>query len=179
MQITLGERRAFTRQRHKHRRAMTLIEVIVVVALTSILFGVAMSLLLGLRDWDRSMRRQSVQNEQLVRLGDALRTDIRQAADVSLQSDEAVVIRDYNQKQIRYELTPEGCRRIVTTPGDAQPLTDLFAVGPAMSWTLEPGAPGKRPLFAVTLHRASLDNEKRTAPLLVHAIVGADAPPTE
>jgi len=158
---------------------MTLIEVIVVVALTSILFGVAMSLLLGLRDWDRSMRRQSVQNKQLVRLGEALRTDIRQAADVSLPSDDAIVIRNSNQKQIRYEWTPDGCRRTVTTPGDAQALIELFAVGPAMSWKLEPGAPGKRLLFAATLHSTSPDNEKRAAPLLVHAIVGADAPPTE
>ena len=155
---------------------MTLIEVVVVVALASILCGVAMSLLIGLRDWDRNMRQQSIQNEQLMRLSEMMRTDIRLAAEVSLPSNDAIIIRDSNQKQIRYELTPEGCHRIVTLP-DAKPLADLFAVGRATTWTLEPGAPGNRPLFAVTLHRPSPDNEKRAAPLLVYAAVGADAPP--
>ena len=156
---------------------MTLAEVMVVVALTSILFGVAISLLVGLRDWDRNMRRHSIQNEQLMRLGEVMRADIRQAAEVSLLSENAVVIRSSDEKQVRYELSPEGCRRIVTVSGATKPLTDLYAVGPATSWTLEPGAPGKRPLFAVTLHRTSPDNERRVAPLLVHAAVGADAPP--
>lgn len=178
MQLKTNERQAFMRQPRKRRLAMSLIEVMVVVALTSILCGVAMSLLIELRDWDRNMSRQSIQNEQLLRLSEVMRTDIRQAAEVSLSSEEAIVIRSPNEKQIRYELTPEGCRRIETTSGDSKSLSDLFAVGRATSWTLEPGAPGNRPLFAVTLYRTSPDNEKRTAPLLVHAAVGADAPPT-
>lgn len=165
-------------QPHENRLAMSLVEVMIVVAMTSILCGVAISLLLGLREWDRDMRRQSMQSEQLMRLCDAMRTDIRQAAEVLQPSEDAVVIRSSsNEKQIRYEISSEGCRRIVTTSESAKPLTDLFAVGPAKSWTLEPGAPGKRPSFAVTLHPLRLDNKKHAAPLVVYAAVGTDAPP--
>jgi type II secretory pathway pseudopilin PulG len=171
------KRRAWMRQLRDNRLAMSLVEVMIVVAMTSILCGVAISLLLGLRDWDRDMRRQSMQSEQAMRLCEAMRTDIRQAAEVLQPSEDAVVIRSPNEKEIRYEITPEGCRRVVTTSNSAKPLTDLFSVGPAKSWALEPGAPGKRPLFAVTLHPVSPDNEKHTAPLVVHAAVGADAPP--
>jgi prepilin-type N-terminal cleavage/methylation domain-containing protein len=161
-------------QRRTGRPAMTLVEVMVAVAITSIFAGVAVSLLVELREWDRDMRRRSVQSEQLIRLGEAMRADIRQAANVS-QPDTAIIeILAANETLTRYELSPEGCRRVVTTPGDPMPRSDAFTVGPATSWTLAPAAAGRRTMFAVTLHRGA--NEERVTPLVVYAAAGADAP---
>jgi type II secretory pathway pseudopilin PulG len=158
---------------------MTLVEVMVSVAVTSILAGVVLSLLVGLRDWDRSMRRRSVYNEQLARLGETLRTDIRRASEIALPMARAIVIRSTNEQEIRYELSADGCRRMVTIPGDPTPRTDVFAVGPTTSWTLEPGPSGRRPLFAVTLHRARPNDKGPVAPLVVYATTGTDTATAE
>lgn len=154
---------------------MTLAEVTVAVAVTSILAGVAVSLLVGLRNSDRDMRRRNNQNQQLLRLAETMRADIRQAADVLQPTSDAIVLRAADEKLTRYELAPEGCRRIVTAPNDPTPRTDAFAVGPIASWTLAPGPPGRRPLFTVTLNRGDTDHEK--PPLVLHAAAGADATP--
>jgi type II secretory pathway pseudopilin PulG len=154
---------------------MTLIEIMVAVAVMSLLAGVVISLLVGLRDWDRNMRRRGVQNEQMLRLGETMRADIRQAVEVTLPSSEALMIRAANDIVTRYELSPDGCRRIITSPGESKQAVDTFSVGPATSWGLAPGAPGRRPMFAVTLHRASPNNSEPRDPLVVHAAAGADA----
>jgi prepilin-type N-terminal cleavage/methylation domain-containing protein len=162
---------------HTRRPAMTLLEIMVAVAVTSLVAGVAISLLVGLRDWDSNLRRQSIHNEQMLRLSEALRSDIRQAVDVTLPSSDALVIRAENERLTRYELSPDGCRRIVTTPSEAKPVIDAFNVGPSTSWSLAQGAPGRHTLFAVTFHRSSPNNEERHDPLIVHAAAGADAAP--
>jgi prepilin-type N-terminal cleavage/methylation domain-containing protein len=164
-------------QRRDSRSAMTLVEVMVAVAVTSILAGVVVSLLIGLRDWDRSMRRRSVYTEQLARLGETLRSDIRQATDVTLPTTDALLIHGPNEMQIRYELVTDGCRRMATTPADAMPRTDAFSVGPTTSWMLAPGSSGRLPLFAVTLNRGTENNKVGLAPLVVYAAAGADAEP--
>jgi prepilin-type N-terminal cleavage/methylation domain-containing protein len=161
------------------RPAMTLVEVMVSVAVTSVLAGIAISLLVGLRDWDRNMRRHSLHNEQMLRLAEQLRADIRQAVEVTLPSTEAIAIRSANEKLTRYELSPEGCRRVVTTPGQPASSTDVFAVGRTTSWGLAPGAPGRRSLFAVTLHRGIPNNNTQTPVLVVHAAAGADTAPVD
>ncbi len=177
MQFTHDYRRHVVRQR---RTAMTIAEVAVVVAVTSILLGVATSLLVGLRDWDRNARQRGVQNDQLVRLAETMRTDIRHATEVSTPTDQTLLILSPGEKRIQYELAPEGCCRVVTLPNEAKPIADLFAIGPATSWSLDADAPGARPLFVVTINRTSADNEQRAAPLLVQATLGADLPgPTE
>ncbi len=153
---------------------MTIAEVAVVVAVASILLGVATSLLFGLRDWDRNARQRGMQNDQLMRLAETIRSDIRHGADVSAPTEQTLLIHSPGEKRTQYELTPEGCHRVVTLPNEAKTLADLFAIGPATSWSLDSGAPGARPIFVVTINRTSADNEQRAAPLLVQATLGAD-----
>jgi len=173
MRNIFNQRRPFMARCRHRRRAMTMIEVAVVVTLTTILCGVAMSLLFGLREWDRDMWKGSVQNEQLVRLGEVMRTDLRKASEVLQPSDEVIALQ-LPAEQIRYELLAEGCRRTVTHAGESQAAIELFAVGAGKSWTLKPGPSGKRPLFEVAFQRQSKDNETLAATLVVYAAVGAD-----
>jgi prepilin-type N-terminal cleavage/methylation domain-containing protein len=175
MQNTAGQQKRVFCQWYRGRAAMTLVEVMVAVTVMSIMLGVAISFLIGLKHWDRKVHQFGLRNEQLTRLAESIRTDIRHATDVSLPSGNALVILLPGNKETRYELTPEGCRRL-GMPGDARPLTDLFSVGPATSWTVERDAPGNRSMFVVTLNHTQTDSETQLAPLLVYAALGADLP---
>jgi hypothetical protein len=159
---------------------MTLIEVTVVVALSSIVMGIVISLTVALKQKDRAMRAFAVESERLSELSETLRTDVRRANDLSRPADTMLVMSSPNNSQIQYELTASGCRRTVTKPGEAPTHVDLFAIGPAASWTIEQGPRGRRPLYIVTLHRLASagDGESRVAPMLVYAALGADLPPT-
>lgn len=177
MPTTNITRRAMGCRHHGHRLAMSLVEVLIVATLTSILCGIAMSLLVGLRDWDRGMREHSQQSEQLIRLGEIMRADIRQASDVSQLSPGVLNIRNSTGQQVRYELAPEGCSRAVSGPEKTNSSSDLYAVGPASSWKLTPGPDGNRPMYTIMLDRGHPNDQRRIPPLLVHAIVGVDAVP--
>ena len=99
---------------------MTLVEVSVVAALSSILLGVVISFTVGLKQWDRRFREHGLHNEQAVRLSNCIRADIRQCDDVSLSAENVLVIAALDESQTRYELLPDGCRRVVKQSGDAQ-----------------------------------------------------------
>jgi hypothetical protein len=159
-------------------QAMVLIEMIVVAALAAMVMGVVISLTVALKKRDQAIRAFGVQCTRQSELAELLRTDIRQASDVSLPAETMLVITGVDGRGSRYELTATGCRRTVTTPGEGQPGLDWFAVGPATSWTLEEGSPGQRPLFMVTLNYADSKSAKgsRQLPMLVYAALGADLP---
>jgi hypothetical protein len=159
-------------------RGMVLVEVLVVTALSTIVMGTVISLAVVMLQRDRAIRSFAVQRERQSELAEKLRTEIRQAIDVSLPAETMLVVTAVNGAQTRYELTRAGCRQTVTGPGRDNPGIDLFAVGPATSWTLEKGPPGRRPLFIVTLNRAApnADPDARPAPLIVYAALGADLP---
>jgi hypothetical protein len=169
-------------RRHRtHRKpvrvAMSLAEVMVVTAMTTILFGVALSLLISLRDWDQGMRRESRQNEQSMRLSEALRSDIRRAVEVTAPSPEAIVIRLLSDARVRYELSDRGCRRIESMPGETAPRSDWFDIGDATAWSFTPAAPGRRPAFTIRLQQSEAPADKRLPMMLVHAAQGADTAP--
>ncbi len=169
------------RRRRWARGAMTLVEVMVVVALTSIMLGVVISLFVGLLRWNHTLRDRSVRSEQLTHLAEAMRTDIRQASDVSLAAEDVLQIALRGEGQARYELLPEGCRRIVEVPGAAGSRLEMFLIGPAAGWTMERGT-GRRPLVMLTLDRSVADKVPAggAPPLLVYGALGADlADPAE
>jgi prepilin-type N-terminal cleavage/methylation domain-containing protein len=169
--------RVIQRASTKGRNAFSLIEVLVAVAISSLLMGVVVSLMLGLKQWDRVSRATSVRNEQLLRLAGTLRTDIRGGSDVLLSVEGPLVVMTASGEQLRYELGADGCRRTVIAPGGAGPRTDLFAIGKASNWIVERKAPGRRPLVAVTLESPAAKDgtaERRLLPFLVCAAVGAD-----
>jgi prepilin-type N-terminal cleavage/methylation domain-containing protein len=160
----------------KRRPAMTLIEVMIVVAVSSFLVGVVMSVLIELRSWDRNLRRRSLENGQMMQLGEAIRADIRRAAEVSQPANNVLAVRESDGTAIRYEALPEGCRRVVAKPEGGTARRELFSVGSSASWTLTRDAPGRRPLLVATLHRVDVGDGKRQPPLVIHAAVGSDTP---
>jgi hypothetical protein len=104
-----------------------------------------------------------------------IRTDIRAADDVSLAAQTVLLIEAPNEREIRYELTALGCKRIVNEPGRGKPSVDFYAVGPALSWSLEQGPSGRLPLYIASLQR-SIATKKQSAamPFFVYAALGAD-----
>jgi hypothetical protein len=167
-----------TMMRRDTRNALMLVEVMVVVTLTSIMMGVVISLMIGLQRWDQSFRDRAVQSEQLARLAESVRTDIRSGADVSLPGTHVLQITGQGRGAARYELEAEGCRRVVELPENQATRSEFFAVGRVTSWKLERGPIGRRPLIIVTLDRLSPDDDtaRRLPPLLIYAALGADLP---
>jgi hypothetical protein len=165
-------------QRERLRSAMTLVEVLVVVVLSSLVMGVVISFTVALQRSDRTMRSFAVRIERLSELAAALRSDLRQADDASLQSPKKLAIKLGNGREIQYELADRGCQRVVTVEGDSPAAREFFAVGSAEQWQLEHEAGGRRPLAVITLQFAERDNEResRYAPLLVRGVLGADLP---
>ena len=169
--------RNYSRRLGPGRRAMTLVEVSVVAALSSILLGVVISFTVGLKQWDRRFREHGLHNEQAVRLSNCIRTDIRKARDVSLSAENVLVIVAPDDSQARYELQPDGCRRVVKQSGDApEKQAESFNIGPAKSWRLESGAPGRRPARVVWLEGSLPDKSSIGSILFVYAALGADLP---
>jgi hypothetical protein len=161
----------------RKRNALSLVEVMLVVALTSILLGIVINFAFGLRHFDYKMRDNAVQSEQLAELAERIRGDARRATDVSLTRKEILVVSRPNNTRVRYELRPEGCQRIADNSADKHPRNELFAIGPSASWRIENSAPGRRRGIVVSL-LGSQPDQSETAPtlLLLYATLGAELP---
>jgi len=157
---------------------MTLIEAMVVVTVMSLIVGVALSLLVSLRNWDRTARDRNARNDQLIRLAEMLRTDIREAREVSMPSERTLLIEQPDNQRIEYELGDSGsCRRTKRQGESAEPIVDSFTVGPASAWALDRNDAGAQPSLAILIARPS-QTERLPAPLLVRATLAADLAPT-
>jgi len=155
---------------------MSLVEVMVVVALSSILLGVAMSLAVSLQQWDSRFRDHLVCSDQLAQLADSIRSDIRAAANVSLPTKDSLVISAIDQSEIRYELRPDRCERIVKRTPDSKENRSPFSIGSAAAWTIEDGTPGRRSTTIVSLMRLDAGEPAADSALIVvYAILGADS----
>jgi prepilin-type N-terminal cleavage/methylation domain-containing protein len=164
--------------RRRSRDGFSLVEMLVVIALSSLVLGVVVSLMIELRQWDRLCRTTSTRNEQLLRLASTLRSDIRRGSDVLLSVEGPLVVMTASGEQLRYELGPEGCRRTVLARDAAAPRDDLFAIGKASKWNVERRPEGRRPLLAITIRVEPKRNDPTAPPLmpfLVYASLGADA----
>jgi prepilin-type N-terminal cleavage/methylation domain-containing protein len=169
---------SFRRRRSDLRYAMTLVEIMVVVAISSVLLGVAISLVVGLQHWDRRFRDHALTGEHLARLSEAIRTDIRNASNVTLSVDTTLVVATHD-REIRYELRPEGCLRVVKQLVGATERSELFTFGSAPSWELKRGTPGRRPIIIVSLQRpGAKETDSIVTLLMVYAAMGADLPRT-
>jgi type II secretory pathway component PulJ len=163
--------------RGRRRAGFSLVEMVVVVGLSTLLMGIVVSLMFGLREWDRLSRVNSVRNEQLLRLAGVLREDIRSGSEVHVADDGPLVVLTASGEQSRYELRPEGCVRTVAHSGEAERLGDLFAVGVASRWIVKQESGGRRPLVEVTIEAKSASDspdKRRLLPFLVYAALGAD-----
>jgi|SRR5688572_12739635 len=156
---------------------MSLVEVTAAVAVSSLLMGTVVSLAIALKRADRNVRLADIHSSRLIELAETLRLDIRQGTSVTLSGNYALVISSAAGGESRYELGPQGCERNLGI-GDNKTRRDLFAIGRAESWSIEEGAPGRHPLYIVTLNRPKLDEDAkpRQMPLVVYAALGADLP---
>jgi prepilin-type N-terminal cleavage/methylation domain-containing protein len=174
---TRAERRHGYRQGTAGRSAFTLIEILVVVTLSSIVMSVIAAVFVALIQKDRQVRLFGVHNERQGDLAEMIRTDIRAADDVSLAAQTVLLIEAPEKRETRYELTAGGCRRIVSEPGMKKPRVDFYAIGPAVAWSLKQGPAGRRPLYIASLHRSLTTGNRSTAmPFFVYAALGADLP---
>jgi type II secretory pathway pseudopilin PulG len=165
------------RRNYRKRRATTLVELLVVVALVSIMFSIVVSLAVRLRQWDHHVRDHSQHANQMASLAEAIRADVRGAKSVTLPEKKTVAIVGPDSREIRYELQPGNCRRVVKTPGEASPRIETYAIGAADSWKLENAAPGRNPAYTITIERADPDKTASLpAPFFVYAALGGDLP---
>src|SRR5688500_16633013 len=87
--------------RTRSRRAFSLIELCVVMAVSFVVLGAATSLLVGLHRWNYRFRDQAVRAEQLALLSETIRSEIRSATDVSLPAKESLLITGTDERTIR------------------------------------------------------------------------------
>lgn len=157
---------------------MTLVEVMVVVTLSILILGLATSLFVAVQRRDFRIRGFAVEWERHAALVEQLRIDLRGATRASLADKGVLLVEQPGSRQIRYELSASGCRRSAQEPGQTTPRVEMFAVSRADAWTLEPGPPGRRQMFVVSLRRGERSEAPvgTKAPLLVYAALGADLP---
>jgi prepilin-type N-terminal cleavage/methylation domain-containing protein len=163
---------------HSRQRGMTLVEVSVAVAVSALLLGIAVSLMVRLQRWDLRFRDDATTNSQVALLGETIRGDIRAATDVALASEHALIITGPNQRQMRYELTSPGCQRIVEQPVGKEERRELYRLQPELVWTLDSTAGSTGPNILVTLEQRSSDpTGKNMVRLVASANRGADLSP--
>lgn len=157
---------------------MSLVEVMVAVTVTVLVLGVALSFAARLQQWDRRHRGHLPRNEQLSRLAETLRTDVRRAEDLALPTPQELVATTTGHGHIRYQLTAEGCRRTVEATDATPEAAELFAIGPTGTWELDRNTTGHLPLASISIKpTAEPDAATGNLTLNVLAAIGADRPP--
>jgi type II secretory pathway pseudopilin PulG len=165
------------RKNRRGCRATTLVELLVVITLVSVLLLVVGTLAVHLRKWDRQVRDHSQRGYQLAILAETIRADVRRARSAALPAKNILAIAGRANRETRYELQLEVCRRVVNIPGETSSKIETFTIGPADSWKLETGAPGRRPAYALWLERSASEKaSSRSTPFYVYAVLGSDVP---
>jgi prepilin-type N-terminal cleavage/methylation domain-containing protein len=160
------------------RRGMTLVEVSVAVAISTLLLGIAVTLLVRLQGWDARFRDDSVATRQVAQLAELIRGDVRSATNVAVESPKLLTVSLQGDRDVRYELLPSGCLRIVEHPVGKEEQRELFRVGRELTWNVESSQTGIYPNDVITLELA-VDEGTRVAKVLfvVSSNRGADLPP--
>jgi hypothetical protein len=158
-------------------RGTTLIEMMVVVTLTTLLLGVVITFAFNLRRWDFQTRNHGLHLDQLQRLSESIRGDTGQAVAVSLVGANTLVITNTDKAETLYELVPEGCQRIEKDAAQKLKSRELFTIGTVDSWELERDDSGRRPAAIVTLKPSDPADTKDVlrVPLAVYAVLSDKA----
>ena len=158
------------------RRGLSLVEMMVVITLSSMLVGIVVTFAVSLMQSDRRMRSATVASDQLAVLAATLRSDMRLARDVTLRDNaKQLVVTFPERRRAEYTCDSEGCQRKLLDADESPSRSDLFRVEAAVEWKIERLRPGRRPLLAIVLERASSrDPAAKLPPLLVYAALGAD-----
>jgi type II secretory pathway pseudopilin PulG len=162
----------------QRRAAFTLVETIVVTAVSSVVLGIVVSLLVALQRHDQSIRRHAFRNDQVARLAEAVRADIRRGTTVAAPSANEFVVAGVGGGDIHFKIAPEGCARTTTANAGATPSRELFSVGPASAWQIDSEHAGRKPLYTVSLvGKDDMAGEASKPLVVVQAALGADTLP--
>ena len=159
---------------------MTLAEVSVAIAVSAFLLGIAVTMLVRLQRWDARFRDEAITTQQVTELAELIRKDVRSATNVALKSPQVLIVDMQDERHVHYELTPEGCLRIVEHPIGMEEQRDLFRVGAELIWDVDTSQTGVRPNVTVALERRSNEPTvgKRTI-VIASGNRGADLPPED
>jgi prepilin-type N-terminal cleavage/methylation domain-containing protein len=159
------------------RRAMTLVEIMVAVALTSVLLSVVISVSVGLQRWDSRFRSDRARRANLNQLAEMIRSDVRRAAAAPVAEQDRLVLTLPDQREIHYELQPDCCWRTIAQPGNTTESKVPYMIGKDNSWGVERVPSGRWPAIEVSLEGpAARDNGIQLPTLYVYASLGADLP---
>ena len=159
------------------RQAMTLVEIMVAVTLTSVLLSVVISVTVGLQRWDSRFRNDQARRANLNQLADMIRSDVRRAAAAPVAEKDRLVLTLPDQREIRYELQPDCCWRSIAQPGNTTESKVPYMIGKYNSWRVERVPSGRWPAIEVSLEEpAARDKGIQLPTLYVYASLGADLP---
>jgi len=133
------------------RRGKTLIELVVVVSLTSIVLSLAATTLVALYRIERQTRATSSQGQTLCSLASRLRQDAHAAQQATVAGGCELALAD--GRRIRYVAGPQGILREVTR-GSAVEHRDTFALAAPLAAEFQLAPVGQRSLVTLAIRRA-------------------------
>lgn len=160
-----------TRDRRSHR-GVSLVEMVVVVSISAIVFGVAISGFATLWRLDDKWGAGAPQVGPEMRLIDSLRRDGHAAEELEwLEAESTLVFTPPAGPAIRYEITGDRCER--RAAGDATP-SAVYRLPAPGAWSAEPATAERGKLVVVTLRFEPTEDAgpKRTEPIAI--AVGLD-----
>jgi len=169
-------RRRYAHPRSRVRSGLSLVEVLVVVALMSVLLATMTSIAVRLRQWDRQMRDNSVHSDQLTALAESLRSDATSGAELKLVSKDTLAIEGTDRRETRYTLRPDGCQREVKSADSKSRSANMFTIGRFETWKLEPGPTGRHSAYAISLAHSDSEQAIARVPLFVYAVLNGKQP---
>ena len=168
------------REKSAGRTGLMLVEVSVAVALSSLVLGLLVSMLVVLTQMDRRMQYRAIERQRQLELAERLRTDLRLATDVTLRNDKTLIVHRPDERQARYDIVSAGIRRTTHSSDGKASESDIFAIQLAEAWQIERNQAGRHPLIMVTWRRSAAKKpQSRPIPFLVFAALGVDVRETE
>lgn len=119
--------------RKRSTSGFTLLELLAVVAVSSMLMMVAMSLLGGLLDWSEAAESSTTRAASLDRMEQILRQQLRTARNVT--ADDRVLTVDAGDATATWTLEDNDCQLRVVAENEA-PRVERFAIGGQRRWQL-------------------------------------------
>ncbi len=155
-------------ERSAMRRGFTLIEVAVVVSITSLLFALCATTLIALMRLERQCAAEIAQDRAVARLASQFRADAHVALDVDC-TDGCLFELD-GEKTVRYLFSPPAVTREVRR-GDAIDHRDSFLLGRDASVSFSPDANSHGRLIVMQMSRLGSRPPLPAGPLEIAAAV--------